>query len=76
MSTIDIIEIKDIRFIESDTMFIALSNERSFLVPLDKFPAIAALSAEEKNDFEIIDGANVSFLAIDEIYNIHELVGF
>ena len=37
-------------------MFVHLNNDRTFIVPLDKFPAIQALSPQQKEDFEIIDG--------------------
>jgi hypothetical protein len=69
------IEIKDVSFVGNSAMLLSLSNDRTFIVPLDKFKEIEALSPEDKNDFEIIDGENLSFLALDEIYNIHELTG-
>lgn len=69
------VEIKDIYFIGNSAMMIFLSNERSFIVPLDKFEKISSLTSDEKMDFEVIDGENLSFLAIDDVYNIHELTG-
>ena len=36
---------------------------------------IATLSQAEKSDFKVIDRENLSFLALDEIYNIHDLIG-
>ena len=57
-------------------MILSLSNDRTFIVPLEKFKEIEALSSLEKENFEIIDGENLSFLALDEIYSIHELIGF
>lgn len=35
------------------------------------------LRTEIKNreDFEVIDGENLSFLAIDEVYSLQELIG-
>jgi len=69
------IEIKNIQFIGNSAMILFLSNDRSFIVPLDKFEKIAGLTLEEREDFEIIDGENLSFLCIDDIYNIHELTG-
>ena len=36
---------------------------------------IAALSQAEKSDFKIRDPENLSFLTLDEIYNIHVLIG-
>ena len=59
------ITIKDIQFVGSIAMLISLSNDRTFIAPLASFEKIANLSAEEKKDFEIIDGENLSFLAID-----------
>ena len=70
-----IIEIKDIQFIGNSAMMLFLSNDRTFIVPLDKFEKIALLDAEQKADYEVIDGENLSFLALDEIYSIHELTG-
>lgn len=67
--------IKGVEFINSSIMFVHLANDRTFIVPLEKFPAIQKLSADEKKDFEIIDNLNLSFLAIDEIYSIEELIG-
>jgi hypothetical protein len=69
------IQIKDVQFIGNSAMMLFLSNDRSFIVPLDKFEKIAVLSAEARNEFEVIDGENLSFLSIDDIYNIHELIG-
>lgn len=69
------LEIKDVQFVGNSAMLLSLTNDRTLIVPLDKFKAIAALSSAEKSDFEVIDGENLSFLALDEIYNIHELIG-
>lgn len=67
--------IRSLEFINSSIMFIYLDNDRTFIVPLDKFPAIQKLTAEQKKDYEIIDDHNLSFLAIDEVYSINELIG-
>ena len=56
-------------------MLLFLTNDRTLFIPLDKFKEIAALSPAEKSNFEVIDGENLSFLAIDEICNIHDLIG-
>ena len=55
-------------------MLLFLTNDRTLFIPLDKFKEIAALSPAEKSNFEVIDGENLSFLALDEIYNIHDLI--
>ncbi|MEJ7778084.1 MAG: DUF2442 domain-containing protein [Daejeonella sp.] len=68
-------EIKNIQFVGNSAMLLALSNDRTFIVPLDKFQEIANLSQKDREDFEVIDGENLSFLAIDEIYSLHELIG-
>ena len=68
--------IKSIEFINSSILFVHLTNDRVFIVPLDKFPVIKNLSAEEKKEFEIIDEKYLSFLAIDEVFSIEELIGF
>ncbi|MEK6477185.1 hypothetical protein WJR50_06615 [Catalinimonas sp. 4WD22] len=67
--------ISKIDFMGNNLMFLHLSNERTVLVPLEKFEPIARLTAEERNDFEIIDNQYLSFLAIDEVYSVRELIG-
>ncbi len=77
MTTIlETVQIKDVKFENSAALSLLLSNGRTFLIPLEQFPAIAALSTEERMDFEVIDGENLSFLAIDEVYNLHDLAGW
>lgn len=67
--------IRGIEFIANSIMFIHLDNDRTFIVPLDKFPEIKNLSSDQRNEFEIIDEHNLSFTAIDEVYSINELIG-
>ena len=67
--------IKSIEFINNTILFVYLDNDRTFIVPLDKFPSIKNLSANEKKDFEIIDDTNLSFLAIDDVFSVEELIG-
>ena len=67
--------IKSIEFINSTILFVHLDNDRTFIVPLDKFPAIKGLSTEEKKAFEIIDDTYLSFLAIDDVFSLEELIG-
>jgi hypothetical protein len=67
--------ISKVDFMGNSLMFLHLSNGRTVLVPLEKFPAIAQLKAEERGDFEIIDAGDLSFLAIDEVYSVRELIG-
>lgn len=67
--------IKSVEFINGSIMFVHLDNDRTFIVPLEKFPAIRQLSSDEKKAFEIIDDKYLSFLAIDEVYSIQELIG-
>jgi len=68
-------EIRNIEFLNSSIMFVHLSNDRTFIVPLDQFKAIKELTPQQKTEFEIIDGTNLSFLAIDEVYSLSELIG-
>ena len=68
-------EIRNIEFLNSSIMFIHLSNDRTFIVPLDQFPSIKALSLSQKRDFEIIDGNHLSFLAIDDVFSLVDLIG-
>ena len=67
--------IQNIEFINSTILFVHLTNERVFIVSLDKFPVIKNLSSEQKREFEIIDDKYLSFLAIDEIYSVEQLIG-
>lgn len=68
-------KIKSIEFLNSSILFVHLDNDRTFLVPLEHFPVIKNLSAEERKDFEIIDDNQLSFLAIDEIFSLKDLIG-
>ena len=72
---IHIPKIRAIEFINNSILFVHLDNDRTFIVPLDKFPAIKKLKPEQRKDFEIIDEHYLSFLSIDEVYSIHELIG-
>ena len=74
-ASVHIPAIRNIEFINSSIMFIYLDNDRTFIVPLDKFPEIQKLTAEQKRDFEIIDEHNLSFLFIDDVYSVNELIG-
>lgn len=67
--------IRNIDFINSSIMFVHLENDRTFIVPLDKFPDIQSLTEEQRMDFEIIDDNYLSFLALDEVYSITDLIG-
>jgi hypothetical protein len=67
--------ITNIEFIDNSTLFIHLENDSVFIIPLEKFSAIKNLSSDERKKFEIIDDTNLSFLAIDEIYSVEELIG-
>jgi hypothetical protein len=69
------IEITDVKFVRNSSMLLSLSNDRTCIVPLEKFKQIESLTRLQKEDFEIIDGENLSFLALDEVYSIHELIG-
>lgn len=68
-------EIRNIEFLNSSIMFVHLTNDRTFIVPLDQFPEIKSLTPEQKKDFEIIDGVNLSFLSLDEVYSLSDLTG-
>ncbi|MFP4095598.1 MAG: hypothetical protein ACLFUB_14015 [Cyclobacteriaceae bacterium] len=74
-TTLETLGISKIDFMGNNLMFLHLSNERTVLVPLEKFQPIARLTPEERNDFEIIDNQYLSFLAIDEVYSVRELIG-
>jgi len=68
-------EIRNIEFLNSSIMFVHLTNDRTFIVPLDQFKDIKVLTPEQRSAFEIIDGTNLSFLAIDNVYSLSELTG-
>lgn len=74
-TTVKNIEITDVQFLGHWVMLISLSNERTLMIPLNKFEAIANLPNEQRKDFEIIDGENLSFLSIDEVSSLKELTG-
>lgn len=74
-STLIYPSIKSVEFINGSVMFVHLDNDRTFIVPLEKFPAIQNLSSDEKKAFEIIDTKYLSFLSIDEVYSVEELIG-
>lgn len=74
-ATLTLPAIRGIEVINSSIMFVHLENDRTFIVPLDKFPDIQKLSPKQRKDFEIIDDNHLSFLAIDEVYSINELIG-
>ena len=41
----------------------------------EQFKDIQSLTPLQKKEFEIIDGTNLSFLDIDEVYSLAELTG-
>jgi len=67
--------IKSIEFINDTILFVHLNNGRLFMVPLDQFPTIKNLSREQKTEYEIIDYKYLSFLAIDDVFSVEELIG-
>ena len=67
--------IRAIEFINSTVMFVHLDNDRTFIVPLDKFPEIQKLTPDQRKEFEIIDEHHLSFLAIDDVYSVSDLIG-
>jgi len=70
------LSITNVSFKDENTLILDLSNKRSIQIPLDDFSDIAALSNQEREDFEIIDDEYLSFLAIDEIYSLKDLIGW
>lgn len=68
--------ITNVSFTNENTMVLDLSNKRSIQIPLDEFPNIAALNSQEREDFQIIDEEDFSFLAIDEINSLKHLIGY
>ena len=68
--------ITNVSFSNENTLVLDLSNKRSIQIPLGEFPDIAALNAQEREDFQIIDDEYLSFLEIDEIYSLKYLIGY
>ncbi|MEX8548155.1 MAG: hypothetical protein V5804_11190 [Mucilaginibacter sp.] len=67
--------ITNVSFKDENTIILELSNKRFISIPLDDFPEITVLSNEEKEDFQIIDDEYLSFVEMDEIYSLKELIG-
>lgn len=67
--------IRSLEFINSSILFVHLDNDRVFIVPLEKFPVIKNLSADDRKNYEIIDDTHISFLAIDDIFSLEDLIG-
>ena len=67
--------IKNIDFMNENLMIIHMDNERTFIVPLDNFPSIKKLDKSDRDNFEVIDGSNLSFLVLDEVFTLKELIG-
>lgn len=68
--------ITNVSFSNENTLVLHLSNKRAIQIPLTEFPDIAALNAQEREDFQIIDEEYLSFLEIDEIYSLKHLIGY
>lgn len=77
MNTLEkILSITNVSFKDENTLVLDLSNKRSVYIPLNGFPEIAVLTSEEKEDFQVIDDEYLSFVSIDEIYSLKDLIGF
>lgn len=68
------ISITNVRFDDQNMMILDLSNNHSILIPANDLRDISQLSTQEREDFEIIDGEYLSFLDIDEIYYLNDLL--
>jgi hypothetical protein len=44
------VEIKEVQFLGNWAMLLSLSNERKFILPLEKFKAIAALTSDQRKE--------------------------
>lgn len=49
-------------------------DKRIVSVPLSNFPTIKKLNAKQRKDWEVIDDQYFSFLAINEIYSIKDIL--
>ncbi len=66
-------EIINVSFLETE-MVLVFTNKSSLHIPLENLPEVNALTLEQKNDFEVIDGEYVSFLDIDTVYHVSDLL--
>lgn len=66
-------EIINVSFLETE-MVLVFANKTSLHIPLENLPEVKALTREQKNDFEVIDGEYVSFLDIDTVYHVSDLL--
>lgn len=73
--TLNQLHLERIDFSANRYLELYLSNERTVSVPLSEFEEIQALTSDERRDFEIIDGRYLSFLSIDEVFSLNELLG-
>ena len=70
------LSITNVNFKDDNMMILDLSNKRSVHIPLNEFPEIAVLTSEEKEEFQVIDDEYLSFVSIDEIYSLKDLIGW
>jgi hypothetical protein len=63
----------NVSFLETE-MVLVFANKASLHIPLENLPEVKALTQEQKNDFEVIDGEYVSFLDIDTVYHVSDLL--
>ena len=67
-------ELRGIDFRDDNTLRLYLDDKKEASVSLSNFPVIAQLNDEQREDFEIIDQQYLSFLAIDEVYHVTDLL--
>ena len=68
-------EIVRVSFRKEGTVTLYLEDGRTLSVPLDRFPGIAKLTAEQRKRYHISDGVFLLFQDDDEIYHIQDFLG-
>ena len=67
--------IKKISFPSQGKMRVELLDGRRIDTPLNLFPSIEKLSAQQRKAWQIIDGVMFSFVDCDEVYDVSQLPG-
>lgn len=68
-------EIVRVSFRKEGTITLYLEDGRTLSAPLDRFPGIATLTAEQRKCYHIADGVFLMFQDDDEIYHIQDFLG-
>ena len=67
--------IKKGSFTERGKFSVFLEDGREVICPVNKFPSIKKLSANERNRTQIISGEGFTFRDCDEVFHLEQLLG-